>query len=46
LEAKGLVTREIDQTDSRAKMITTTSGGAQLAQRALTAVQAVDRDFV
>jgi DNA-binding MarR family transcriptional regulator len=45
LEAKGLVTREIDATDSRARRLRPTAAGARLAQQAIEAVEQVDAEF-
>jgi DNA-binding MarR family transcriptional regulator len=45
LEAKGLIEREIDATDTRAKQLRITSIGAELAPRAIAAVEQVDARF-
>ncbi len=45
LEAKGLITREADPRDSRAKVIRVTATGADAAQRAIVAVEAADGAF-
>ena len=45
LEAKGLITREADPRDSRAKVIGVTEAGAAAAQRAVVAVEAADAAF-
>jgi len=45
LEAKGLIARETDPQDSRAKVIRITSAGAAMAQRAILAVEAADAAF-
>ena len=45
LEAKGLITREADPRDSRAKVIGVTEAGATAAQRAVVAVEAADAAF-
>ena len=45
LEAKGLLTREIDTSDSRARRLRPTAAGARLAQDAIDAVERVDADF-
>jgi DNA-binding MarR family transcriptional regulator len=45
LEAKGLLTREIDASDSRARRLRPTAAGARLAQDAIDAVEQVDADF-
>jgi len=45
LEAKSLVTREPHPTDARARALAATSSGVALANRAIGAVEAVDRDF-
>ncbi|RVD50536.1 MULTISPECIES: MarR family winged helix-turn-helix transcriptional regulator [unclassified Mesorhizobium] len=45
LEAKGLIAREADPRDSRAKVIRVTSAGAAAAQRAIVAVEAADAAF-
>lgn len=43
LEAKGLITRDVDADDTRARRIGVTSAGRALAPRAIEAVEAVDR---
>lgn len=45
LEAKGLVERETDPADTRAKRLRVTPRGADLAPRAIAAVEAVDEAF-
>jgi len=45
LEDKGLIAREVDPADTRAKRLRATTRGAQLAQEAIAAVEAVDRAF-
>ena len=45
LEAKGLIAREADPRDSRAKVIRITPTGAAAAQRAIVAVEAADAAF-
>ncbi|WP_030326448.1 MarR family winged helix-turn-helix transcriptional regulator [Streptomyces sp. NRRL B-3229] len=45
LEAKGLIEREVDPADTRAKRLRVTSTGAELAPRAIAAVEAVDARF-
>jgi DNA-binding MarR family transcriptional regulator len=45
LEAKGLVEREVDPADTRAKRLRVTSTGAELAPRAIAAVEDVDARF-
>lgn len=45
LEAKGLIARETDPHDSRAKVISVTATGAAAAQRAIVAVEAADAAF-
>ena len=45
LEAKGLIAREADPQDSRAKVIRITPAGAAAAQRAIVAVEAADAAF-
>ncbi|HYU86192.1 MAG TPA: MarR family winged helix-turn-helix transcriptional regulator [Kribbellaceae bacterium] len=45
LEAKGLVTREAHPTDARARALAATSTGVELVNRAIGAVERVDRDF-
>jgi len=45
LEAKGLITRTVDEADTRAKRLRVTDRGAALAEQALTAVEEVDAAF-
>ncbi|MFE2147602.1 MarR family winged helix-turn-helix transcriptional regulator [Streptomyces sp. NPDC059456] len=45
LEAKGLIERETDPADTRAKRLRATPEGADLAPRAIAAVEAVDAAF-
>ncbi|MCT9094004.1 MarR family transcriptional regulator [Streptomyces sp. ASQP_92] len=45
LETKGLITREVDPGDTRAKRLHVTSAGAELAPRAIAAVEDVDARF-
>ncbi|ANN56136.1 MarR family transcriptional regulator [Mesorhizobium sp. SEMIA 3007] len=45
LEAKGLIAREADPRDSRAKVIRVTPAGAAAAQRAIVAVETADAAF-
>ncbi|SEN92754.1 MarR family winged helix-turn-helix transcriptional regulator [Actinacidiphila rubida] len=45
LEAKGLVEREVDPLDTRAKRLRVTKSGAELAPRAIAAVEDVDARF-
>ncbi|OBQ63382.1 MarR family winged helix-turn-helix transcriptional regulator [Mesorhizobium erdmanii] len=45
LEAKGLIAREADPRDSRAKVIRITPAGAASAQQAIVAVEAADAAF-
>jgi DNA-binding MarR family transcriptional regulator len=45
LEAKGLLRREVDPGDTRAKRLSLTAEGARLAQQAITAVEQVDAAF-
>jgi DNA-binding MarR family transcriptional regulator len=45
LEAKGLIARQTDSQDSRAKVIRVTAAGAAAAQRAIVAVEAADAAF-
>jgi DNA-binding MarR family transcriptional regulator len=45
LERKGLVEREVDSTDTRARRLGVTRKGARLAPRAIAAVEKVDADF-
>jgi len=45
LEAKGLVARTVDATDTRARRIRITERGGELAVRAVTAVEGVDAAF-
>lgn len=45
LEAKGLIEREIDPADTRARRLRPTPAGVRLAQRAITAVEDADERF-
>jgi DNA-binding MarR family transcriptional regulator len=45
LERKGLVEREVDPADTRARRLRVTPAGVQLAPRAIAVVEAVDADF-
>ncbi|MFD7907246.1 MarR family winged helix-turn-helix transcriptional regulator [Kitasatospora sp. NPDC059747] len=45
LETKGLIEREVDPADTRAKRLRITDSGAELAPRAIAAVEAVDAEF-
>src|SRR5215470_490872 len=45
LEAKGLIQRETDAADTRAKRLRATSRGAELARQAIAAVEAADAKF-
>jgi DNA-binding MarR family transcriptional regulator len=45
LEDKGLLTRETDPADTRAKRLRVTAAGAELAPRAIEAVEGVDAEF-
>ncbi|MEU0052559.1 MarR family transcriptional regulator [Streptomyces sp. NPDC006184] len=45
LESKGLIEREVDPADTRAKRLRVTSVGAELAPRAIAAVENVDARF-
>ena len=45
LEAKGLIVRTVDAADTRAKKLRVTDRGAQLAGRAVAAVEAADAAF-
>lgn len=45
LEAKALIKREVDPAGTRAKRLHVTSTGAELAPRAITAVERVDATF-
>ena len=45
LEAKGLIRRETDAADTRAKRLRATGRGAELAQQAIAAVEAADAKF-
>jgi DNA-binding MarR family transcriptional regulator len=45
LERKGLVEREVDETDTRARRLRVTQRGAELAPRAIAVVEQVDADF-
>ena len=46
LESKGLVTRQVDAGDSRARRLVVTEAGAALAPRAIAAVEAVDDELL
>jgi DNA-binding MarR family transcriptional regulator len=45
LEQKGLVAREVDPADTRAKRLRVTEAGAELAPRAIAAVEQADAEF-
>ncbi|RKT02717.1 MarR family transcriptional regulator [Streptomyces sp. 3211.6] len=45
LEQKGLVEREVDPADTRAKRLRVTAAGAELAPRAVAAVEEADAHF-
>ena len=45
LEKKGLVEREVDPADTRARLLRVTRRGARLAPRAIAVVEAVDAEF-
>lgn len=45
LEGKGLLRRDPDPSDSRAKRVDVTPAGAELAKRAVPIVEAADREF-
>ncbi|MER7821132.1 MULTISPECIES: MarR family winged helix-turn-helix transcriptional regulator [unclassified Streptomyces] len=45
LEQKGLVAREVDPADTRAKRLRVTDAGAELAPRAIAAVEQADAEF-
>ncbi|MGW6708167.1 MarR family winged helix-turn-helix transcriptional regulator [Streptomyces sp. NPDC054956] len=45
LEQKGLLARETDPADTRAKRLRVTEAGAELAPRAIAAVEGVDAEF-
>jgi DNA-binding MarR family transcriptional regulator len=45
LEAKGLIRRETDAADTRAKRLRATGRGAELARQAIAAVEAADAKF-
>jgi DNA-binding MarR family transcriptional regulator len=45
LEAKGLLAREIDPADTRARRLRPTAAGVRLAQRAIAAVEDADERF-
>jgi DNA-binding MarR family transcriptional regulator len=45
LEDKGLLARETDPADTRAKRLRVTAAGAELAPRAIEAVEGVDAEF-
>jgi DNA-binding MarR family transcriptional regulator len=45
LEAKGLLTRDVDPADTRARLLLVTDAGADLAARAIEVVEAADAAF-
>jgi DNA-binding MarR family transcriptional regulator len=45
LERKGLIEREVDAADTRARRLHVTSRGAELALRAIAIVEQVDAEF-
>ena len=45
LEAKGLVTRNADPSDARARLVRATDRGAQVAREAIALVESVDAEF-
>jgi DNA-binding MarR family transcriptional regulator len=45
LERKGLIVREVDTADTRARRVRVTKGGARLAPRAIAVVEQVDSEF-
>jgi DNA-binding MarR family transcriptional regulator len=45
LEAKGLIVRTVDASDTRARRLRVTDEGAELAQRAVAIVEAADAAF-
>src|SRR5258708_915909 len=45
LEEKGLVTRTVHPTDTRARVVSLTAEGRQVAQRALSVVETIDEQF-
>ncbi|HEY3480177.1 MAG TPA: MarR family transcriptional regulator [Streptomyces sp.] len=45
LESKGLIAREVDPEDTRAKRLRVTASGEELAPRAIAAVESVDARF-
>lgn len=45
LEAKGLLTREVDASDTRARRLRPTPAGARLARDAIEVVEQVDADY-
>jgi DNA-binding MarR family transcriptional regulator len=45
LERKGLIEREVDTADTRARRVGVTKGGARLAPRAIAVVEQVDSEF-
>jgi DNA-binding MarR family transcriptional regulator len=45
LEAKGLVTRDVDPADSRARRLSVTDTGAALAQKSIAVVERIDAAF-
>jgi DNA-binding MarR family transcriptional regulator len=46
LEARGLLARHADRADSRARSLTVTEEGSQLAKRAIEAVERTDAEFL
>jgi DNA-binding MarR family transcriptional regulator len=45
LEAKGLLQRQVDPADTRARRLRLTAAGTRLARRAITAVEQADAEF-
>jgi DNA-binding MarR family transcriptional regulator len=45
LEARGLVRREVDEADTRSRLVHVTRDGARLAPRAIAIVERVDEEF-
>jgi DNA-binding MarR family transcriptional regulator len=45
LESKGLIHREVDPADTRAKRLRVTTSGAALAPRAIASIEQADTDF-
>jgi DNA-binding MarR family transcriptional regulator len=45
LEAKGLMTRDVDPADSRARRLSVTDAGATLAQKSIAVVERIDAAF-